>query len=171
MNRRANLKNLIGRGALLLALWGGSVAALEAQPRPSQAERDKLFQTVSALDTALFDAYNRCDLEKLGTFVTEDLEFYHDQSGLSRGRQVFLEAIRNNICGKVRRDLVPGSLQVYPLKSYGAIEMGSHRFCDPRKRERCGEKDGAAQFFMLWQQQGDTWKLMRVISYDHVSSE
>lgn len=171
MNRLANRKNF-RRGAFLLALWAGSTAALEAQPKPSPAESDKLFQTVSALDTALFDAFNRCDLEKLGTIVTDDLEFYHDQDGLSRGKKVFLEAIRKNICGKVRRDLVAGSLQVYPLKNYGAIEMGSHRFCDTRKLERCGEKDsGIARFFMLWQQQEGGWKLTRVISYDHVSSD
>jgi ketosteroid isomerase-like protein len=171
MNRIANLKNL-RRGALLLALSVGSITSLEAQPKPSQAESEKLFQTVSALDTALFDAFNRCDLAKLESFVTDDLEFYHDQDGLSRGKKTFLEAIQKNICGKVRRDLVAGSLEVYPLKTYGALETGAHRFCDSRKMAHCGEKDsGIAKFAMLWQQREGGWKLMRVISYDHVSSE
>jgi hypothetical protein len=30
------------------------------------------------------------------------------------------------------RELVPGTLQVYPVKDYGAIEMGVHRFHHPR---------------------------------------
>jgi hypothetical protein len=153
----------------LLVLLAVLDVRVEAQPRPSQAEQDKLFQTVSSLDSTLFDAYNRCDLKKLGTLVTDDLEFYHDQTGLSRGRQVFLDSIEKYICGKVRRELVAGSLEVYPLKSYGAVEIGEHRFC-PTAMEKCGEKSGIAKFVMLWQNQDGVWKITRVISFDHVSS-
>ena len=78
--------------------------------------------------------------------------------------------IRNNICGKVHRDLVPGSLEIYPLRTYGAVEIGSHVFCDLRQTARCDPRtSGAARFVMLWQNDGGTWKLTRVISYDHVS--
>jgi hypothetical protein len=48
----------------------------------------------------LFDAYNQCDLTTLGAMVSDDLEFYHDQAGLSVGRAPFLAAIKENICGK-----------------------------------------------------------------------
>jgi len=130
-----------------------------------------LLETVAGLDAGLFDAYNRCDLKKLGSYVADDLEFYHDRTGLSRGRQVFLDSIRNNICGKVHRDLIPGSLEAYPLNGYGAVEIGAHIFCDSRKQPQCDpEKDGIARFVMLWQNQKGTWKLTRVISYDHASS-
>jgi len=130
-----------------------------------------LLETVVGLDAGLFDAYNRCDLEKLGSYVADDLEFYHDRTGLSRGRQVFLDAVRNNICGKVHRDLIPGSLEAYPLNGYGAVEIGAHMFCDSRKKPKCDrEKDGIAKFVMLWQNQEGTWKLTRVISYDHASN-
>src|SRR6185437_7773361 len=76
-----------------------------AQPASakSAAGPDALFQTVSALDTKLFDAYNHCDLDTLGAMVADDLEFYHDKTGLSVGKQAFLEAIKQNICGKVHR--------------------------------------------------------------------
>ncbi len=63
--------------------------------------------------------------------VVDDLEFYHDKSGLMVGKQPFLVAIKNNICGKVTRELVKGSLEVYPLKGYGAVEIGVHRFHHP----------------------------------------
>ena len=128
-------------------------------------------ETVAGLDAGLFGAYNRCDMEKLGGYVADDLEFYHDRTGLSRGRQVFLDSYRKNICGKVHRDLIPGSLEVYPLNGYGAVEVGAHMFCDSRKQSKCDrEKDGIAKFVMLWQNQEGTWKLTRVISYDHVSN-
>src|SRR5579871_1867935 len=125
-----------------------------------------LLETVAGLDAGLFGAYNRCDLEKLGSYVADDLEFYHDRTGLSRGRELFIDSYRKNICGKVHRDLIPGSLEVYPLNGYGAVEIGSHVFCDSRKKAKCDrETDGIAKFVMLWQNQDGTWKLTRVISF------
>jgi hypothetical protein len=144
-----------------------------AQPPQSKEAHDELLRTLTSLDAQLFDAYNHCDLEKFGALLSEDLEFYHDQTGLSRGRQATVDAVKTNICGKVHRDLVPGTLEVYPLKNYGAVEIGVHRFCDSRKFEKCGEKDsGVAKFVMIWQHQdGGAWKITRVISFDHVSSK
>ena len=124
---------------------------------------DELYNTIARLDTAVFDAYNQCQLDKLGSYFTEDLEFYHDQTGLSLGRQNLVDAVKNNICGKVHRELVPGSLEVYPMKGYGAVEIGVHRFTHPDDPNNVGE----AKFIMLWQQKGQTWKVTRVISFDH----
>jgi hypothetical protein len=118
----------------------------------------------------MFDAYNRCDLVTLATFVTDDLEFYHDQTGLARGRQPLVDGVRKNICGKVRRDLIASSLEVHPLKGYGAVETGEHMFCDPRVHRVCeAATSGVAKFVMLWQLKDGTWSITRVISYDHVS--
>lgn len=133
----------------------------------ASADAQSLFQTIASLDTALFDAYNRCDVPKLGALVTDDLEFYHDKTGLSVGRQIFIESIKNNICGKVRRELVPGTLEVYPLKGYGAVEIGVHRFHHPGQDQ--SEPVGEAKFIMLWQNKNSIWKISRVISYDHVA--
>jgi len=126
---------------------------------------DPLYQTVSALDTALFDAYNHCDLAKMGSMVDDDLEFYHDQTGLSVGKQSLLDGVKNNICGKVHRELV-GSLEVYPLKGYGAVEIGVHRFTHPGEPNNVGE----AKFVQLWQLKNGTWTLTRVISFNHNST-
>jgi hypothetical protein len=158
------------KALLLLCLLAVPIARAEAQPPQSKEDHDKLFQTISSLDAELFDAYNKCDLEKLGSYFTEDLEFYHDQTGLSRGRQAMLDSVKQYICGKVRRELVEGTLEVYPLQHYGAVEIGEHRFCDPRTyKTTCGEKSGVAKFVMVWQNTDGTWKITRVISYDHVS--
>jgi ketosteroid isomerase-like protein len=130
----------------------------------SNAQSGALFKTIEALDTQLFDAYNHCDLGKLGAMVADDLEFYHDQTGLSVGKAPFLAAIKENICGKVQRTLVPGSMEVYPLKGYGAVQLGVHRFHHPNDNGV-----GEAKFVMLWQNKDGAWKVTRVISYDHES--
>jgi hypothetical protein len=145
----------------LLAAPAASMAQ-SAAPKSTPAP-DALFQTVSALDTKLFDAYNHCDLDTLGTMVANDLEFYHDKTGLSVGKQVFLDAIRKNICGKVHRTLVPGTLEVYSLNGYGAVEIGIHRFTHPGLDDELGE----AKFVTIWQNKDGSWKITRAISYDH----
>jgi len=148
--------------ACLLALPAIAAAA----PVPTD---DPLYKTVEGLDRDLFGAYNRCDLKFMGDTVTDDLEFYHDKTGLAVGRAPFLDSTQKYICGKVHRDLIAGTLEVYPLKGYGAVEIGSHRFCDARKYSTCVEaKSGDARFVMLWRQDKDGWKLTRVISYDHL---
>jgi hypothetical protein len=133
-------------------------AAQQNAPAP-----DALFATVSALDTKLFDAYNHCNLETLGAMVSDVREFYHDKTGLSVGKTVFIEAIKNNICGKVHRELVQGSLEVYPLNGYGVVEIGVHRFTHPGLDDELGE----AKFITIWQNKDGVWKVTRVISYDH----
>ena len=153
---------------VLVGLMAGALVHVEAQAVPaldaikSDAE---LTRAISALDTQLFDAYNNCDIDKLGSLVTDDLEFYHDKTGLAVGKQPFLVAIKNNICGKVRRELVKGSLEVYPLKGYGAVEIGVHRFYHPGTQDH--DVVGEAKFIHLWQYKDGAWKVTRVISYDH----
>jgi len=147
---------------LLLPLLSLIAVRTEAQP----PAKDELFRTIAALDGEVFDAYNRCDLEKLGSFFTEELEFYHDNGGLTdRTRQSLVESIKNNLCGKVYRVLVPGSLEVYPMNGYGAVEIGVHRFYHPGRDATEGV--GEAQFVMIWQEKDGVWQITRVISYDH----
>ena len=126
---------------------------------------DPLFQTIQSLDTQLFDAYNHCDLEKFGSLLDDDLEFYHDVGGFSRSRQTTVEGVKNNICGKVTRELVPGTLEVYPIANYGAVEIGVHRFHHPGQENV--KPVGEAKFIHLWQNKDGAWKVTRVISFDH----
>ena len=149
--------------AVMLAATGLSGIRVAAQG-PDAAAREALFKTIKAQDAALFGAYNTCDLKTLNGMVTEDLEFYHDLTGLAVGRQVFLDAIKNNICGKVTRELVESSLEVYPLKGYGAVEMGVHRFHHPGQKN---DDTGEARFVQLWQVKDGVWRIARVISYEH----
>ena len=147
---------------LMAIMLVAPLARIQAQSPPAPSP---LFLKIQSLDTQLFDAYNHCDLEKFGSMLAEDLEFYHDVGGLSRSRQATVDAVRTNICGKVTRELVPGTLEVYPIANYGAVEIGVHRFHHPGQENV--QPVGEAKFVQLWQNTGGQWKLTRVISFDH----
>jgi len=129
----------------------------------SSAQSGALFDTIQALDTQLFDAFNHCDLKTMAAMIADDLEFYHDQTGLSVGKEPFIAGIKENICGKVQRTLVAGSMEVYPLKGYGAVEIGVHRFHHPEDPSNVGD----AKFVTLWQNKDGVWKMTRGISFNH----
>jgi hypothetical protein len=127
----------------------------------SQAELDKV---VAALDSALFDAYNKCDLVKFRSLLADDVEFYHDKGGVTLGAEKLTESIKTNICGgDVRRELVPGTLEAHPMQGYGAIEIGIHRFLHPKTNGVMGE----GKFITLWQYKEGAWKVTRALSFDH----
>src|SRR5581483_6225696 len=44
--------------------------------------------------------------------LTKTSSFYHDKAGNTFGRPALVQAIKENICGKVTRELVAGTLQV-----------------------------------------------------------
>ena len=146
---------------------GCSVPFCDAQTVPALDKiqnQEELNKAITALDAALFDAYNKCDLQKFGSLVDENVEFYHDQGGVTLGRAALVESVKTNICATTTRELVAGSLQIYYMKGYGAIEMGVHRFHHPGHPEI---GDGEGKFVHLWQYKDGAWKVTRVLSYDH----
>lgn len=151
---------------LLLVLSSGvSAGAQTAPPLDKIQNQAELDRAITALDAALFDSYNRCDLAKFESFFVDDVEFYHDQGGVTLGSAALTASVKKNICGKVTRELVPGTLKIYPIKGYGAVEMGVHRFHHPGHEDTEGVGEG--QFVHLWQYKDGAWKITRVISYDH----
>ena len=152
---------------LLLALLALPAVRASAQGVPALQEiksRAELFKAVSTLDAELFDSYNRCDLKTFAGLIDDHIEFFHDRDGVTLGKANLVEAIRKNICGTdIHRVLVPGTLRVYPMKGYGALEIGVHRFLHPKT----GGQTGEASFIQLWQYKDGAWKVTRVISYDH----
>jgi len=160
------LPGFLHRHLILVTLCLGIAGRGDARTSQTMpAARDELFKTISVLDGKLFDSYNRCDLEAFGEFFIDDVEFYHDQGGVTLGRKNLTEAVRQNICGKVRRALVPGTLEVHPMNGYGAVEIGVHRFYHPVASDK--DPTGEARFVHLWQLRDDAWKITRVISFDH----
>ncbi|MDR5590741.1 nuclear transport factor 2 family protein [Christiangramia sp. SM2212] len=144
-----------------------------------ESEDSELFRQLKAKDSLLFDlGFNQCKIDEFIDFISEDLEFYHDQAGLDDTKEGFLEAVRNNICGNIDRKpirkLLPGTLEVYPLydngKLYGALQKGVHEFFikEPNKELY---KTSSAKFTHVWLLKDGDWILKRVLSYDHKSSE
>jgi hypothetical protein len=133
-----------------------------AEGRGENANADEtssgaLYDELARLDSLLFDAFFvKCDAQMTNSFFTDDLEFYHDLTGLKSGqtaRDSFRQCPRDN--GGTRM-LVPGSMRVYPIKDYGAIQIGVHRF---------GQTE--AKFVHLWRKKNGEWKITRVLSFDH----
>jgi hypothetical protein len=47
-------------------------------------------QTVLVQDSLFWHHFNNCEVDAMGAFVTDDLEFYHDKNGPMKGRDSFL---------------------------------------------------------------------------------
>src|SRR5687768_16032611 len=158
---------------IAFALAALSASAAFATDTPAGAPvADPLFSTVSALDGAVFDAFNHCSangqLQKHASYFVDDVEFYHDTGGVTWTRDAMLANTEKHVCGKIRRELVPGTLKVFPIKDYGAIEQGVHRFC----KVGATECEGMADFVIVWHRQdkqleGTEWQITRVLSYGH----
>lgn len=144
--------------ALLICASSGAWAAA---PPPGEA----LHEAIASMDSALFDAFNRKDLDGVMVHFTKDLEFYHDKGGLMNYEGNLQASRRLFETNKtLRRTLVPGSLQVWPIKDYGAIQTGEHRFCQgPEGKDDCG----VFKFLHIWKRVDGGWKLTRVVSYGH----
>ncbi|WP_419701594.1 nuclear transport factor 2 family protein [Mucilaginibacter sp. NFX135] len=142
---------------------GNNVQAQATQKHIDQ----KLYNTILHMDSVCFDAYNTRDLETLKKVFSPSLEFYHDLGGLTnyeQNIQAFEKNFANNNNSGLKRELVKGSLEVYPIKDYGAIEVGMHRFTH---MENGKEVVGLMKFLHVWQYKNNEWKITRIISYDH----
>jgi ketosteroid isomerase-like protein len=132
---------------------------------PNTPKNAALYEQIARLDAEMFAAFNAADVAKLMAFFTDDLEFYHDKGGLSnytQTQQSFASLFAQS--PDIQRSLAPGSMKVYPIKDFGAVQIGVHRFCH---KENGKDDCGNFKFMMLWRQKGDTWKINRVVSYDH----
>jgi len=139
-----------------------------ANAQASKPGTKELQDRITALDAAMFAAYNKCDIDKVATFFAEDLEFYHEKGGLTLTRDATLATMRKNLCGpdsnRVRREPVDGSMEVRPINNYGAVQTGEHRFYLTQKGQ--SEKiDGIGKYVMLWREKDGEWRITRVISY------
>jgi hypothetical protein len=155
---------ILGGVTLVFAALGAVAFARQGDGAPAS---DTLYATVSKLDSGLFDSFNHCDsageLQKHASYLAPNLEFYHDTGGVTWSRHDYLANTERNVCGVFRRELVAGSLEVFPVKDYGAIEQGVHRFCGIKD----GKCFGEAQFLILWHRLHDGWEATRIFSYGH----
>ncbi len=99
-----------------------------------------------------------------------DLEFFHDKSNPTYTREEFLATLERNFCGPremaLRRELVAGTAQVFPMDNYGALMTGEHYFYETATGQK-EKRVGIARFANLWQYKDGVWQISRVFSYDH----
>lgn len=131
----------------------------------------ELYRKIYKMDSLYFSAQNNCDLEKYKSLLADDFEFYHDKAGLTNSREKEMADMKI-FCGEqrkrqpLRRQLKKGTLQVYPLDKYGALETAEHTFY----LQIAGGKEklvGQAKFTCIWKLQDTAWQISRIISYDH----
>ena len=138
----------------------------------------ELYPTLRAKDSLLFQVgFNTCNIEQFEALVSENFEFYHDQSGITSTKSAFISSTKEGLCRlayKATRVLEEGSLKVFPLKNngtlYGAIQTGEHRFY-AKYPDREKVLTSTAKFSHVWLLENGEWKLSRVLSYDHKSPD
>lgn len=148
--------------ALLIAIV--VIGAAHAQ-EPNQKHQDKeLFATILKLDSTWFSYFNK-DLVAFGSFIDSSLEFYHDKTGLTfyADNIAAFNRIKTNV-PDLKRELLPETMEVYPIPGYGAVQIAQHRFCHTEN----GKMDcGVFKFIHTWKKTADGWKVTRIISVDH----
>ena len=125
----------------------------------------ELYDIIFQKDNAMFNAFNARELEKLKTILGKDLEVFQDNT-VVRNYQQTIEAFTDlfNKDYVLKRELLKGSMEVYPIKDYGAIQTGKHMFCHTEN----GKLDcGTFKFVQTWQKKNGEWKVTRIITYDH----
>lgn len=143
---------------LFLSLTGGFRAF--AQNPDSDLKKEILH-----MDSVLFNGFNTHNLEVMKSVFDKDLEFYHDKGGLTNYDQN-IAAFQQNFSRNqdIHRELIPGSTEIYPVKDFGAMQIGAHRFCHTEN----GQQDcGTFKFVHIWKKTPNGWKLVRVVSYGH----
>ena len=124
-------------------------------------ENEALYNTIMKLDKTYFTAYNECDMKTQSEFYDEDIEFYHDMGGLATDKAELLKNIEKNICGKVTRTLIEESVEVHPIKDFGAIQIGMHKFYNNQEPNAISKP---TKFIVIWKKTNSKWLMSRVIS-------
>jgi len=153
---------IIVLSALLLLLNSYRASAREKKP---VTKSPALYEAIAAQDSMLFAAYNNQDIQSIKAFFAPGIEWFKDNNGLLDYNTVVtnLEGLFSRD-GKLTRTLLKNSLEIYPVKNYGAIETGVHRF---RHMENGKQIVGTFKFLMIWKKQDDKWLVTKVVSYDH----
>ena len=147
---------------LLISLFTSLTAFAQSQDtyvyKPKSQE---LYNTIVHMDSVYFNAYNTCDMDKQAAIYADSIEFYHDGGGLETSKTALLAAIKANICDKVTRVLVKGSIEVYPIPGFGAVEIALHRFINHAENDHLSQPD---RFIIVWRHRNNEWQITRVIS-------
>jgi len=144
--------------AFLMSIFAHSQVHEIPKYKPVDLE---LHEQISKMDSIYFKAYNSCDLKTQADIYSDDLEFFHDKGGLSTSKKDLLTSLEKNICNKVIRTLIKGSIEVYPIHNYGAAQIGYHKFFNKLEPNA---KSTPSKFIIIWKNIKNNWKITKVIS-------
>ncbi|MBV9571345.1 MAG: nuclear transport factor 2 family protein [Alphaproteobacteria bacterium] len=161
-------------GAMLIAAAAQAGPTLKGAPQhhltPGPAQTEELTAAIAKADAALFhEVFVRCDPITTAAMLTDDFRFVHDKEG-EQSRVQFIRDL-NGHCRRLksgedfaaRRELVEGSLEVWPINKYGALEIGTHRFY-AQLRGKPEQLTETGRFMILWKKEGSDWKMAEITS-------
>jgi hypothetical protein len=140
-------------------------ATLIAGNRAVAQTSGPLYNEIAQVDSLQFDAFNTRNLDHLMYYFDSSLELYQDNTGVrnyDQTRQAFGGLFKMNYV--LTRKLVPGSMEVYPIKDYGAIETGQHTFSHVENGQL---QVNTYKFMQIWQKKDAVWRVTREITYGH----
>lgn len=149
METRIVLRHAIAATAISLV----ASAAIASPASPGDRTNDAwLRQTLAAREAALTRAYDTCNLHALRASV-----FAGTRVATPDGRRIDpLTEARDRICGRLRREVVPGSLSVRAVGDDSALVSGVQRFCAIDGRP-CAAPGG--RFVQLWTLDQGQWRM------------
>lgn len=124
-----------------------------------------LFDEITHMDSLQFGAFNARNLDQLMNYFDNSLELYQDNTGVrnfDQAKQAFGGLFKMNYV--LTRKLIPGTMEVYPIKDYGAIETGQHTFSHMENGQL---QAFTYKFMQIWQKKDGVWRVTREITYGH----
>ena len=154
----------ISRFCSMLFVCCAGTLAHAAEPTAISTE---LGRTIAGLDRKFFDAFNACDMATMRDLLEPGVEFYQDNDDTTYSRDQLGPSFRDrcapNNVSKLRRELILGSMEIYPLKDYGALEIARHNFIIVET----GKLAASPRMVVVWRNDHGHWAMSRIISYGH----
>jgi len=124
-----------------------------------------LFNEIARLDSLQFAAFNARRLDQLMDYFDPSLELYQDNTGVrnfDETKKAFGGVFKMGYV--LTRKLIAGTMEVYPIKDYGAIETGQHSFSHIENGQL---QTGTFKFMQIWQKKNGVWHVTREVTYGH----
>jgi hypothetical protein len=140
---------------------------IDLKPAPGLLPHPQLVEEIMTADRQLYEAFGSCNVAVYASLLSKDLEFYQDHTGMT-GYEENLKALQDRCAEgiRLRRELEEDSLIVNAAPGFGAIQAGTQRFYSPGE-DGHEHLAATARFTNVWSKESGTWKLVRIISYDH----
>ncbi len=151
--------------AIGLTSFTGQHGAASTKNRPDTLISGPLYNEIAHMDSLQFDAFNARNIDQLKQYFDPGLELYQDNIGV-RNYQQTVDAFTSlfKMDYVLARKLVPGSMEVYPIKDYGAIQTGQHTFSHVENGQ---QQKATYKFMQLWQKKNGVWRVTREVTYGH----